>query len=316
MAQRLIGRRGKDENEWTWVPTLPPRPSSRPRRRLVALVVTGVLISAAIGTPLGLVLTRSSGDGNIAGARIPAASPTATATSAPVAPRVTPSPSSPPTIAFATPVPTTPTGTHFRLAAWTEVPGEWRFGDLNRMNSDFFEGEAIPFLVRIENAEPGTTYSLAIRYNCAADDVAAFDFVASYDSFVGTGIALAEEGPGRPVPDVTIAVPDDSSIEFDDEDPVERLFQLWNGTFASQPSGPTPDSACSGEKLVSLDITAQAETVFLLWGGHLAYENDWGEGRGASSQSSLFQMAVDLSGPGIDGEERRLSIEPGAIMPN
>lgn len=277
MAQRLIGRRGKDENEWTWVPTSPPRPSPRPRRRLVALVVAGVLISAAIGTPLGLVLTRSSGDGNIAGAHIPTASPTPTATSAPVAPRVTPSPSPPPTIAppeTATPAPTSPLGAHSRLAAWTEVPGEWRFGDLNGMNSDYFEGEAIPFLIRIENAEPGTTYSLAIRYDCAADGVAAFDFVASYDSFVGTELALAEEGPGRTVPDATVPIPDDFSIEFDDEDPVERLFQLWNGTFASQPSGPKPDSACSSEKLVSLDITAQAETVFLLWGGHLAYEDD------------------------------------------
>lgn len=192
------------------------------------------------------------------------------------------------------------------------MSGEWRFGDLD--TPDYSEGEAIPFLLRIEDAEPGTTYILGISYDCASDGVAAYDFVVSYDRDVGTEPALAKEGPGRTTPDATLVIPDDPSIEFDDEDQgeLERLFQLWGGTFASEPIGPVPDLTCGFDKLMMLDITAHAETLFLLWGGHLACAGDWGEGLGASSQSSRFEMRAHLAG--VDGGDQRVGTDPSAIF--
>ncbi|MFB3092914.1 MAG: hypothetical protein ACE1ZN_00730, partial [Dehalococcoidia bacterium] len=176
---------------------------------------------------------------------------------------------------------------HYTLAQWADTLARWRFGNLNPQNSAYQEGEGVPFMLRIENAVPGTTYTFGIRYDCVHRSANGYDFLSSYDRDRGVTPALHEDGPGTSVPDATLAVPDDPSIPYDgDED--NRKFKLWGGSFANA-TGPSPDSLCApergqkAEKGYTVAFTALAETVYLLWSGHLASGLDWGEGKGAGS---------------------------------
>ena len=67
----------------------------------------------------------------------------------------------------------------------------------------------MPFMFRVTGVEPGTQYTLAIRYDCVHRDINAYDFLASYDRDRGAAPALAPGGPGDATPDVTFAIPDD-----------------------------------------------------------------------------------------------------------
>ncbi len=169
----------------------------------------------------------------------------------------------------------------YALARWADTPGTWRFSDLNVQKSSYREGEYVPFMLRIESAVPGTTYAFGISYDCTHSGGNGFDFLSSYDRDLGVAPALHEEGPGTSVPDAALPVPDDPSIPFDDGES-DRTFKLWGGSFASSAAGPSPASLClpergqKAEKTYIVPVTAQAETVYLLWSGHLASSLDWG----------------------------------------
>lgn len=233
---------------------------------------------------------------------MPPASPTPTPVLT-TTPTVTPAP-----IATATPA---PSGASSRLALWAASLGQWQFSDIGAVAFGYREGEAIPFLLRIDDASPGAVYGLELRYDCQSDGVAAFDYVVGYDRDVGDEPALAQQGPSRLQPDAAIPVPDDPSIAFDDEAHEERLFRLWGATFDADPTPPAPDTPCRDEKLIVLRIRAQAETVFLMWGAHLGSAEDWGAGRGADNQEMPF--GIEVRTPGMEPESQELRVVPGAI---
>jgi hypothetical protein len=208
---------------------------------------------------------------------------------------------------------------HFTLAQWADTLATWRFGNLNPQNSAYHEGEGVPFMLRIENAVPGTTYVFGIRYDCAQRGANGYDFLSSYDRDRGVAPAVHEDGPGTPVPDAALAVPDDPSIGFDEGDD-DRGFKLWGGSFAGSAVGPSPADLClpdrgqKAEKMYTVAITAQVETVYLLWSGHLAAGLNWGEGKGAGSiNGSPYHMKLDVPGKGVG--ERDRSIQIAAILP-
>ena len=211
----------------------------------------------------------------------------------------------------ATPVAGSP---RFRVAVWADGPGQWQFGDLHAAASGYREGQAIPFLLRIDDVSLGGVYRISLRYDCGADGSGAFDFLTGYGRDARSELALAEEGPGLAIPDATVPVPDDPAIGIDDSDREgDRLFRLWGASFDSELNGPAPDARCRKDKLVGLTVRVYAPTVYLLWGGHLASSADWGEGQGAASGDSPFQMKVGV--PGVAPESLRLEIDPGAVSP-
>jgi hypothetical protein len=200
-------------------------------------------------------------------------------------------------------------GPSFDVGVWALARGQWKFGDLHAEDSGYREGQVIPFLLRIDDASPGAVYRVSLRYGCAANGIAAFDFLTGYQRDVGSELGLPK-GPA----DSAIPVPDDPAIRFDDEGrEADRRFRLWGATFDSEPVGPAPDALCAEEKEVSLALEARAPTVQLLWGAHLAAAADWGEGRGAANHSSPLTMRVTV--PGLAPESQELAIVPGAVSP-
>lgn len=202
----------------------------------------------------------------------------------------------------------------FRVAAWTDAEARWLFDGLYGEASGYHEGQAITFLMRIDEALLGTVYTVSIHYDCGVDRTAAFDFLSGYESYRGRGPILAEEGPGQAFPDATAPVPDDPAITFDDEErDADSRFGLWGATFETRPVGPSPSGPCRGRKRVDPTVRTLAPTVYLLWGGHLASSADWGEGQGAAGQDGPFEMRVGIRG--LAPEARGLVVAPGAVWP-
>jgi len=212
--------------------------------------------------------------------------------------------------------PTSSNGPAFqiRLAQWADLRAQWQFGDLNRNNSAYHEGEAVPFMLRIDNARLDADYVLAVRYDCVQRGINAYDFLADYERDRGTLPALDPDGPGSALPDTTISIPDDTSIGFDNaESP--RQFKAWGIIFTSPPVGPAPSTVCTAqlgqkaEKSYELHFRALTDTVFILWGGHLASSLDWGQDKGAASISGApYHMKLDVPGPGVGERDRSIHV--------
>jgi hypothetical protein len=146
-------------------------------------------------------------------------------------------------------------------------------------------------MVRIDHATTGAVYEIEVGYQCQSGDAAAFDYLGGVSAADAAGI-LVQPGPGRRS-DSTLPLPDDPSISFDN---AERLVQIWGATFYQPPQGPSPTSACAGEKLLSLTILAQDETVFLVLGAHLASSAEWGAGKAAAALAAPITLEVSVNG--------------------
>lgn len=284
MGGELRGHRGPREDRWTWTAG-PPSAGPGRGRVLWGTALGAVLAAAGLGLALFFAL-RSEGGGPLPATPTPAESPSPSVGAGPTA---------------------TPEAVRLRLAVWSDRGGEWRFADLAPEGSGYREGQAVPFLLRAEGAEAGRTYRLTLRYRCRGDGVAGFDYLTDYRRGFGRAPALADEGPSRLYPDTSIPIPDDASIGLDEREG-ERLFHLWGGTFQESPQGPEPQGPCRGEKRIVLGIRAVRDTLFLLWGGHLASAADWGEGRGAASLEGPLSMEA-----GLDGATQAVALLPGAV---
>lgn len=249
----------------------------------------------------GLFLVLNNGDGNAAP---PVVSATTTPTDEPTAtPGETREPTAPPqssTVAptlspTAPPVPTvtpTPGPTYDAiLSSWSPTESIWITPAHNSSTSNYSEGDFVPFLLQIDDVVAGTTYDVAITYDCLSSESHAFDFLGGITNSE-TQPLLTAPGPGSTVPDSALAAPDDPSLLFDDNHGTS--FRAWGAVFSAA-SSPTPLSDCTGAKTVNLSLLAQATTLRLVWTGHLASSADWGAGAGAAS-AAPFELEIDVRG--------------------
>ncbi|MCH6555084.1 MAG: hypothetical protein IH797_00515 [Chloroflexi bacterium] len=265
------------------------RPPSGPRRRppvppLLPLA-GGALITLLVGLAL-LVVWLTDSDGNSPEEAASNAAPNATA-----APSATPPATTPSLPRLAAPVPESQ-GALFRLAVWDG--NEWQF-NLTPEGPVYREGEAVPFLLRIDRALPATAYTLTIHYDCRG-----FDFLTAYDRDAGSEPALATGGPGSPIVDSAAPIPDDPATPADDQE--AGSFSLWGGPF-TRVDAPLPSAACTGEKGLTVGLSAAADTVFLMWAAQLSDE--------ASNRDVPLRLAVQTPG----GGELSVEIDPASVAP-
>ena len=286
-----LGRRGSRESGWNWSrppagtgrpppsppPSSPPSPPPSPPPLLP--LAGAALLFATIAAAL-LAVRFSDSD---RATPPPPATPVATATPAPTPePSPTPSPSPSPT-------PTAAIGPDFTLEVW--AGGAWQAG-VPAGPASFREGEAIPFMLRIDRARPGDNYGITLRYTCRT-----LQFLSAYDRDSGGGPALAPGGPKTIVPDGVAQLPDDPGTTADDGE--NGRLGLWGGSFGpvglSEVSGP-----CSYGRSLDVSLLAGRDTLFLLWGAVVAP---------GAAQAGLPLRITAFT----DGGEQRIEIDPAAI---
>lgn len=194
------------------------------------------------------------------------------------------------------------------LLGWSRESTRWYGEEIPGDKASVREGESIPVLMRLDGAVAGRLYAVTVRYQCATDKGAAFDFLAAAAEGDAPAL-LTEPGPGRVRPDSTISIPDDQSIGFDDD--AARSFQLWGGTFHLSPQGPAPSSPCLDVKKLNLTVIAQEPSVYLIWAAHLASAASWGPGRGAAAQDEAIFVEASVTGTA----DSRLEAGPDVVEP-
>lgn len=288
----IVGRRGSSGVGWTW--SRPPSGPRRPLLRGTLLALAGAaLIALFVALAVVGVRLLDSDDNSSAGTSgTPTPTPAVTATPSPTAtPGPTPSPKRSPS-----PVPTsvspTPAGQEplFRLAAWD---GErWQFKP-SLDGATYREGEAIPFLFRIDRASRGADYSLTIRYDCEA-----FALLTSYDRDHGSQPALASGGPERAAADAILSFPQEPGASAGDGE--AGSLSLWGGSFTGV-DGPRPASGCTGEKSLTVGVVAASDTLHLIWAAEIS--------PGAAERNAPLRLAVQAAG----AEKLSVEIDPESI---
>ena len=279
----VVGRRGSSGSGWNW--SRPPSGSPRPLPGPPLLPLAGAGLLALLVTLALLAIWLSDSDDNspAGAADTPTPAPSAT---------IPPSPTQ-----TATPTPTrTPTPTSsaplFRLAVFDE--GEWQFEALPQ-TAAYHQGEAIPFLLRIDNALPGASYPLTIRYACQG-----FNLLTTHDRDTDSEPALASAGPGSAIADSAVQIPDDPGT--DDDDGEAGSLSLWGGSFFAI-GALLPPSPCTDQKSLSVSPLAAADTLFLMWAAQLS--------EAASDSDLLLRLVVQLP----NGDELSVEIDPASVAP-
>jgi len=285
-----FGRRGSRESGWNW--SRPPggaRPPAPPPPPLLPLAGAALLIAAIAAALLAVWLAGGDEGPPQDATATPVASATATRTPTPAAtatatPLPTPSPAR-------TATPTPEPG--FSLAVWTR--GAWQSEPDGQPPKAFWEGQAVPFMLRIADARAGPEVSYAaIRYTCKT-----VQFLSEFDSDSGSEPALAQGGPQAAVPDSTVAVPDDPATPADDSE--RGRLSLWGGSFLPvQLVAGTPHEAC--ERSLNVKLAAGQDELFLLWGAVIA--------PGAAKPGLPLRITV-VTARG----ERSIEIDPVNIYP-
>jgi hypothetical protein len=293
MDGRFVGRRGEEENEWSW----DDRPGRRGRagranlRLRIALLAAILLLAGGVAGAF-FALSSETGDEG----------PAAPGFSGSPSPR----PTTPPATSTASPSPLASPTPALSLSWWDRAEGRWRTDSISGA-SGYREGEAIPFLMRLEGALVNAEYALTIAYSgCGDTPGAAFDFLTDAAA-ADDGAFLAAAGPGPGPPDATLGVPDDPTTAAD-EMASGGLLRLWGATFGEAPQGPLTD--CSGGRSIRVKVLARSGAVIMMWGSHLASRADW-PGAGAAGRTTPFYESVQAPPAG----EAVVQAPPGAIAP-
>jgi hypothetical protein len=286
------GRRDSESDQWNWTAGgRQKRPPERSSWLLILAVFAAVLLFGG-----GLILFLiSDDDGKGNGAAFnpsPSDTPGATVAGASQSPEPSATAPAAPSIV--------------QQFVWSRQQSRW----LDRLDDTggYREGESVPLLVYIEGTQANFRYQVTLRYKCGTGERAAFDYISQPAAEDATSL-LTAPGPGRTQADGEIPIPDDPSLDFDDD--VNGRFQLWAAAFHASPPGPSPSSECTNTKEFSIWFTAHAPSVSLVLAAHLAAASDWGENAGASSQDEPLFSEVRVDG----GEAVRVEVAPEAIAP-
>jgi hypothetical protein len=288
----VVGRRGSNESGWNWSrpPSGPRRPPSVPP--FLPLAGVGLIALFVALAVLGVWLWGTDDDAPADVSGTPTPTPAVTATPSPT-PTPTPTPTPSPTPAPTATVPAANgvgQGPLFRLAAWDGQ--RWQF-DPPLEGARYREGEAVPFLLRIERASRGAAYPLTIRYDCEA-----FALLTSYDRDHGSEPALASGGPESAAADTTLSIPDDPGTGADDAE--TGSLSLWGGSFTDV-GGLLPSSPCTGEKGLTVGLAAAADTLHLMWAAEIS--------PGAAERDAALRLVVQARG----AEELSIEIDPESV---
>ncbi len=213
---------------------------------------------------------------------------------------------------------------------------DWQNGNINGSNSEYGEGQSIPYRLFISGLDPSVSHTIHINYDFTEGGEKAFDFLTTWNVTQMGGDpcsgAAAVPTPCPPGAATTFGFPGDSfnpsnkgSLTVNGaiaDAAVSRNLTIYNGTIKSI-SLVTHSGDVTGNSTADMIVTFNANacvgtdctsTVELLWGGHLAKGSFWGVGNGVSSISgaSFHMRTQNLDGSGASNQDR--SVQLSAIV--
>ncbi|MFZ0061217.1 MAG: hypothetical protein WAL47_04200, partial [Pyrinomonadaceae bacterium] len=197
-------------------------------------------------------------------------------------------------------------------------PPDWVNGNAGASNAHYFEGQSIPYRLRLTNIAL-TTHVVEIEWDIKHSNANAIDYITHYDRISETVLPCLGVSGCNPAVFSTFAIPAPSSngspmagqptASFNALPVGQRVMTIYNGTitalaYVSEGSLTTAQSSTR----LQITFTAANATVVIAWGGHIASAGDWGAGNSASgvSGSPYHTRLISFDGSG-GNQDRSLS---------
>jgi hypothetical protein len=212
-------------------------------------------------------------------------------------------------------------------------PVHFQNGNAGAQNSHYLEGHSIPYRVRLDGLTPGT-HTVVIGWDIRQGGKNALDYITSpnrlepHSQFLPPhpaevvdpleGLSGSFAGPthfGIPVP---VAVLSGQPLaSFNALPAAEKELWTYNGTVTGASYVNNADgnlgnlSAAASESRMQITFTANASSVVIAFGGHIASQADWGAGNSASAinGSPYHGRVISLDNTSIGNQDRSLSAD-------
>ncbi len=199
----------------------------------------------------------------------------------------------------------------------TAHSSNWQTGNLGTSNSDYAEGDSVPYRSIASNLTVGKTYKLQLEWDATQSGKHAIDYPTSYartettaDPCSGITCAGGTSTLAIPIdPHVTSAgvtqVSGQNFTAFGATFPASGAVVSNSGgnlcgtascTLTNNPSAYSLSGTYAGTAAaagINVYFTATNSTAVIAWGGHIARRLDWGSGHSAADVSgSPYHMRV------------------------
>jgi hypothetical protein len=207
----------------------------------------------------------------------------------------------------------------------TTHSSNWQTGNLGTSNSDYAEGDSVPYRTIASNLAVGKTYKLHIEWDTTQSGKHALDYLTTYNRTESTANPCA--GVTCSGGTSTLAIPIDSQVTGGGVTQVSgQNFTAFGATFpangatvsnsggnlcgsstctiSTNPSSYSLNGTYAGTSQTGLALyfTATNSTAVIAWGGHIARRLDWGSGKSAAdvSGSPYHIRVIDLRCSNVD----------------
>jgi len=199
----------------------------------------------------------------------------------------------------------------------TELPcsgSNWQFGNLGRNNSQWVEGEYVPYRALLTGLTVGSTgNTLIINYATTENGKHAIDYLGTWDQSTlppnGPGGADACVNVSPCSPPSTAPIPLDPTLTAANPgiQATGQNFTIWNGTITNVSAytitGDTLPYGGTSQTSITITFTANASDVVIAWGGHISTRLDWTiAGSAISISGSPYHTNIN------NGANRSLSV--------
>ena len=197
-------------------------------------------------------------------------------------------------------------------------PPDWVNGNAGASNAHYFEGQSIPYRLKLTNISIGG-HVAEIEWDIRHSGVNAIDYITHYDRIAETVLPCLGVAGCNPLSFTTFPIPAPSSVgspmagqpttSFNALPAGERVMTIYNGTITGLTylSEGNLNAAQSATRL-QISFTSTSSTVVITWGGHIAATGDWGAGNSAAgiSGSPYHTRLISFDGSG-GNQDRSLS---------
>ena len=193
----------------------------------------------------------------------------------------------------------------------------WVNGNLGASKARYFEGNSVPYRMRLSNLVTGATvHHLIIEWDTTKGGKHSFDYLTDYDRTVSGANPCLGVVPacGAAQPYVAAnAIPTDLQVTGAGVPQIAGHFKIYGGLITSVSPITYPNGAgFAGDKSARLTInfTASQANPVIAWGGHIATRANWGASNSAVaiSGSPYHMRLIDLDGAG-GNQDRSLSAD-------
>jgi large repetitive protein len=215
---------------------------------------------------------------------------------------------------------------------------QWQNGNLNGNQAHYFEGDSVPYRLKLQDLAPDTSYIVTIEWDTTKSGKHALDYLTSYDRTETTGPADVADfhlnqndacsdylGAGCLGAPSTLAIPTDPNVVgASGQHPSSQIagnFTMWGANLSSTTAYQLTGTY-AGDSSTSIDVTfhtplAGNGTAVLAWGGHIATRADWGVGNSAIaiSGSPYHMRLLNLLPPDRGGNQDRSLTADAVIYP-